>query len=98
MPKRAPIAVTTITHYPSRHSAGQPIVAGWAYQWVAQLGFARESWTAPLDVQRVHPSEDSHAVAASQIHALVCHVPPERDRPLFVFDAGYDPEKLVREI
>jgi hypothetical protein len=33
-------------YHPSRHSAGQPIVAGWAYQFVAQLNFARESWTA----------------------------------------------------
>jgi hypothetical protein len=24
-------------YHPSRHSAGQPIVAGWAYQWLAQL-------------------------------------------------------------
>ena len=30
-------------YHPSRHSAGQPIVAGWAYQFVAQLGFVRES-------------------------------------------------------
>jgi len=30
-------------YHPSRHSAGQPIVAGWAYQFVAQLSFARES-------------------------------------------------------
>src|SRR5215212_4779416 len=36
-------------HHPSRHSAGQPIVAGWAYQFVAQLDFVRESWTAPVD-------------------------------------------------
>ena len=27
----------------SRHSAGQPIVAGWAYRWVARLSFERES-------------------------------------------------------
>jgi hypothetical protein len=25
-------------YHPSRHSAGQPIIAGWAYQWIAQLG------------------------------------------------------------
>ena len=37
-------------YHASRHSAGQPIVAGWAYSWIAQLGFARESWTAPLRV------------------------------------------------
>jgi hypothetical protein len=40
-------------YHPSRHSAGQPIVAGWAYQFVAQLNFVRESWTAPVDVERV---------------------------------------------
>jgi hypothetical protein len=39
-------------YHPSRHSAGQPIVAGWAYQFIAQLNFARESWTAPMDVER----------------------------------------------
>ena len=42
-------------YHPSRHSAGQPIVAGWAYQWIAQLGLTRDSWTAPLDVRRVPP-------------------------------------------
>src|SRR3982750_905319 len=26
-------------YHPSRHSAGQPIVAGWCYQWLAQLSF-----------------------------------------------------------
>ena len=33
-------------YHPSRHSAGQPIVAGWAYQFIAQLNFVRESWVA----------------------------------------------------
>lgn len=31
-------------YHPSRHSAGQPIMAGWAYQWIAQLGFERDGW------------------------------------------------------
>ncbi len=30
----------------SRHSAGQPIVAGWHYQWICQLSWASDSWTA----------------------------------------------------
>ena len=42
-------------YHPSRHSAGQPIVAGWAYQFIAELNFVRESWTAPVDVERVRP-------------------------------------------
>ena len=29
---------------PTRHSAGQPIVAGWCYSWIAQLSWARDSW------------------------------------------------------
>src|ERR671938_270359 len=49
-------------YHPSRHSAGQPIVAGWAYQWIAQVGFARESWTAPMDVRRVHPTQNAHVL------------------------------------
>jgi hypothetical protein len=51
-------------YHPSRHSAGQPIVAGWAYQFIAQLNFARESWTAPMDVERVRPAQDANEVAA----------------------------------
>ena len=58
-------------YHPSRHSAGQPIVAGWAYQFVAQLNFVRESWTAPMDVERVRPAQDANVVAASQVGALL---------------------------
>ena len=27
----------------SKHSAGQPIVAGWSYQWITQLDWAADS-------------------------------------------------------
>src|SRR5919112_6852882 len=53
----------------SRHSAGQPIVAGWSYAWLAQVSFTHDSWTGPLDVRRVAPTDDAHAVAAEQIGA-----------------------------
>jgi len=33
-------------YHPSRHSAGQPIITGWAFQWITQLSFDRDSWTA----------------------------------------------------
>jgi hypothetical protein len=80
-------------YHPSRHSAGQPIVAGWAYQFVAQLNFARESWTAPVDVVRVRPAQDANVVATEQVEALLGRL-EEGVVPLFVFDAGYDPVKL----
>ncbi|HKH35699.1 MAG TPA: NF041680 family putative transposase [Rubrobacter sp.] len=81
-------------YHPSRHSSGQPIVAGWAYQFVAQLNFVRESWTAPVCVERVHPDQEANAVATEQIKGLLGRSPVGSGVPLFVFDAGYDPVKL----
>lgn len=40
----------------STHSAGKPIVAGWSYQWITQLDWAHNSWTAPADVARISPT------------------------------------------
>src|SRR5215218_9294968 len=82
----------------SRHSAGQPIVAGWSYGWLAQLSFTHDSWTAPLDVRRVAPTDDAHVVAAAQIRDLLGRLRADGPAPLCVFDAGYDPEKLAREL
>jgi hypothetical protein len=81
-------------YHPSRHSAGQPIVAGWAYQFIAQIGFVRESWTAPLDVERLRPAQDANEVAAEQVKGLLARLGKEESVPLFVFDAGYDPVKV----
>ena len=81
-------------YHPSKHSAGQPIVAGWAYQLVAQLGFDCDSWVAPVDARRVRPAQDTDEVAAEQVRALVERLPEPEALPLFVFDAGYDPVKL----
>ena len=85
-------------YHPSRHSAGQPIVAGWAYQWLAQLSFARDSWTAPVDVRRVHPLENANAAAVEQIRGLVARLPARAALPLFVFDAGYDAVQLTQSL
>src|SRR5919205_1739289 len=82
----------------ARQSAGQPIVAGWSYAWLAQISFTHDSWTAPVDVRRVPLSRDAHAVAAEQILELVRHQPANAPVPLFVFDAGYDPETLQRDL
>jgi hypothetical protein len=83
-------------YHPSRHSAGQPIVAGWAYQFIARLGFVRESWTSPVDALRVHPDRETNMAAAEQVKALLSRSQGEGAVPLFVFDAGYDPVKLQR--
>jgi hypothetical protein len=62
-------------YHPSRHSAGQPIIAGWAYQWIAQLSFDRDSWTAPVDARRLHPLDDADQTAAAQVRALLERLP-----------------------
>ncbi len=85
-------------YHPSRHSSGQPIVAGWAYQFIARLNFVRESWTAPVDVARVHPARDANGVAAEQVKALLSRSPVEGGlAPMFVFDAGYDPPVKLQQ-
>jgi hypothetical protein len=85
-------------YHPSRHSAGQPIIAGWAWQWVVQLGFARDSWTAPVDARRLHPGEGAGPVAAAQVHALLARLPADAATPLLVFDAGYDAAQLTVDL
>jgi DDE superfamily endonuclease len=85
-------------YHPSRHSAGQPIIAGWAWQWIAQLSFARDSWTTPVDAARLHPLEDTDQQAAGQIRALLERLPAGGPVPWFVFDGGYDSAQLTLDL
>jgi hypothetical protein len=82
----------------SRHSAGQPIIAGWAYQWICQLGFDRDSWTAPVDAARLHPLDDTDQQAACQVRALLGRLPAGGPVPLVVFDGGYDSAQLSLDL
>src|SRR5215207_9531897 len=85
-------------YHPSRHSAGQPIIAGWAFQWITQLGFDRDSWTAPVDARRLHPVEDTDQTAAQQIRLLLERLPAGGPLPWFVFDGGYDSAQLTLDL
>jgi hypothetical protein len=53
-------------YHASKHSAGQPIVAGWSYQWITQLNWAKDSWTAPMDARRLHPCETASRPPSSR--------------------------------
>src|SRR5918994_1686099 len=85
-------------YHPSRHSAGQPIIAGWAYQWIAQLSFDRDSWTAPVDARRLHPLDDTDQTAAAQLRALLGRLPAGEPVPWLVFDGGYDSAQLTLDL
>jgi hypothetical protein len=91
-------ALSSLYYSPTRHSAGQPIVAGWCYSWIAQLSFARDSWTAPVDAHRVPAGEDLGRVTAAQVRALTARLDIAGAGPLFVFDAGYDPIALTVDL
>ena len=95
----------------SKHSAGQPIVAGWSYQWITQLDWAADSWTAPMDARRIPVGSDTTTVTVAQVsdltrrlhHGLIQDGQPGSDHtaaaiPIFVFDAGYDPIALTHEL
>ena len=85
-------------YHPSRHSAGQPIVAGWAYQWLAQLSFTatagppRSMCGASIRPRTPTPSPSSRS------RALVTQLPRAEATPLFVFDAGYDSAQLTQAL
>jgi hypothetical protein len=91
-------------YHPSRHSNGQPIIAGWSYQWVTQLNWSADSWTAPLDAHQIPPTADTTDATAAQVRDLVARLTGPDDNtqhdntagavPMFVFDAGYDPIAL----
>jgi hypothetical protein len=86
-------------HYSaSKHSAGRPIVAGWSYQWITQLDWAPDSWTAPLDAMRIPPSADATTATVEQVRRPVGLLPDDGDVPMFVFDAGYDAIAIGAEL
>lgn len=86
-----------VYYHSSRHSAGKPVVAGWSYSWCAQLGETSRSWTAPVDVSRVPIEVDAHDIAGQQMRAAIASL-PAGVKPLFAFDAGYDPTRLAEQV
>ncbi|HEX8769051.1 MAG TPA: NF041680 family putative transposase [Jatrophihabitans sp.] len=85
-------------YHPSRHSAGQPIVAGWCYSWLVALSAGADSWTAPLDACRLLVGDNPNLVAAGQIRQLLPRLGPLPTAALFAFDGGYDPVQLSVEL
>lgn len=77
-------------HSATKHLHGKPIVAGWNFQWINQLSWSADSWTAPLDVCRIPPGTNPATAAVHQVRRVVNTLGDIDEIPLFVFDAGYD--------
>ncbi len=82
------------------HGKDGMVVPGWAFQWLAQLSFAPDSWTAPQDQVRVGAGDDATRQAAAQIiaHAGRLRADGEGRIPLYVHDAGYDEAALTWDL
>ena len=78
---------------------GDPVIKGWAWQWLSQLSFDADSWTAPQDSVQVG-RDDAAAVTAGQIlaHAARLRQAGEARVPLYVMDAGYDEAPVTWEL
>jgi hypothetical protein len=87
-----------IYHHPSRQTYGQPVVAGWSYQWLVGLSPGADSWTAPLDTRRLAVGDNRNLVAVHQVEAVLPRLFPTTQTPLFVFDAGYNIAVLSHEL
>src|SRR3954454_15728665 len=74
------------------------ISQGTSESWIAQLSWVRDSWTAPLDVRRLHPVEDLGQITATQIRTLVTRLGGTGSVPLFFFAAGYDQIALTVDL
>jgi hypothetical protein len=85
-------------HHPARHSAGQPIVAGWCYSWLVGLSTDHDSWTAALDARRLAVSDNPNLVACGQVRAVLARLGWLPQAALFAFDGGYDPVQLTVEL
>jgi hypothetical protein len=85
---------------PGSHGSDGAAVAGWAFQWLAQVSFAHDSWTAPQDQVRVGAGDDATRQAAAQIvaHAARLRAAGEQRIPLYVLDAGYDEAPLTWDL
>ncbi|SDZ19378.1 DDE superfamily endonuclease [Geodermatophilus africanus] len=76
-------------------------IPGWPYQVVAALESGPTSWTAVLDVVRLHPADDATVATAAQLRAVVGRLRAagywrSGDPPIMVvLDAGYDVIQLA---
>jgi hypothetical protein len=88
-------------HRPCRCDGVRQTIPGWPYSMVAALESGRSSWTAPLDVVRLVPGQDSTEVTAGQIRDVFGRLREvgqwaAGDPPvLVVLDAGYDVIRLA---
>lgn len=88
-------------HTYARGAGQAQMIPGWPYSFVAALEPGATSWTALLDVTRLHPDDDATATTAAQLASVVerlqraGHHRPGDPHIAIVADAGYDTPRLA---
>jgi hypothetical protein len=85
---------------PGSHGSDGAAVKGRAFQWLSQVSFAPDSWTAPQDQVRVGAGDDATRKAAAQIlaHSAWLRAAGKARVPLYELDAGYDEAPLAWDL
>ncbi|MBB5490408.1 NF041680 family putative transposase [Nocardiopsis metallicus] len=88
-------------HTYGRGTGQAEMVPGWPYSMIVALEEGSTSWTAPLDLRRLHSDEDPTTVTAHQVRQLIArliraehHQQGDPDI-VVVVDAGYDSPRLA---
>lgn len=88
-------------HVYGRAKGNAQLIPGWPYSFVAALEIGRSSWTAVLDAVRLGPADDTTAVTAAQLRAVIeqliaaGHWQPGDPDIVVVADTGYDITRLA---
>ena len=100
-PDAATSAQRLFCHVYGRARTQSQFIPGWPYSFIAALEPGRTSWTAVLDAVRLGPADDTTAVTAAQLRAVLGRLAAagqwrEGDPDvLVVCDAGYDVTRLA---
>jgi hypothetical protein len=85
----------TWCYSPQASADGAPVVPGWCFQAVVQVGWEPSSWVWPADVRRIGAGDDPLEVAAAQARGALAGLGDAAGVPVSAFDAGYDPAGLA---
>lgn len=79
--------------------SGDPVIKGWCWQWLSQLNFDADSWTAPQDCRRVRRTDVAPVTVAQIIaHAERLRHTGETGTPVYVMDGGYDEAPITYQL
>ncbi|WP_434438575.1 transposase [Lentzea sp. E54] len=82
-----------------RRDRRAPVTEGWWFQWLAATNSEHSSWAPPVDLARIGPDDNHHAVAVTQIRSLLDRLPADRPHvPVVCLDGDYSASWIGRQL